>query len=145
MKALVMGFVLVFCLLAFGVFSKAEAAAGAGFITDLCWSYQVSDGVSGTLRLGLFDIGGGHFLLSGKYTHNTGEENAIHGNAEILSDKKMHSTLINASSGSDYVSSTTLKIVLDSNTLNGDFKGITTDSINGTSSFSGTLTYTTCP
>lgn len=55
------------------------------FLGDFCWEYVFDEG-TGPMKLGVFHMGGGHFLLSGKVRLD-GEDGVIQGSAELIDEK----------------------------------------------------------
>ena len=52
------------------------------FLGDFCWNYAFEEG-GGQLKLGVFHMGGGHFLLSGKVREGDSDF-VLNGNAELI-------------------------------------------------------------
>ncbi len=123
-KLVLIGFGLTFCLLTWVGFSQVEASE---YIGDFCWqSYDTEEGKLYIAKVGVFNMGGGHFFLSGKLTLiGTSEESVLQGNAEFLSDNKIHLTIVNPGSNEGGAWNTITHFVLDSK-LNGTGGGITT-------------------
>lgn len=54
------------------------------YLGDFCWEYSFDEG-AGPLKLGVFHMGGGHFLLSGKVREG-GTDFIVQGNAELIGE-----------------------------------------------------------
>jgi hypothetical protein len=56
------------------------------FLGDFCWEAMVGDQQEPNheLKLGVSEVGTGHFLLLGKWGSPGGKGNAVHGNAEVV-------------------------------------------------------------
>ena len=130
---------LFLCLLSWFVLPNAEAS---DFLGDVCFML-FSGGKTGILRLGVSDMGGGHFQLNGVVTAE-GQEAALIGNAEFLSGNKIDAVLIYSGRGrsGDLVSGT-VKLSLDPNTLNGTFSIIELHAIISNPSYQTPTAYTT--
>lgn len=149
---LLIGVVSIFCLT--GLLSSTAEASD--FLGDFCWQFSLqqlmppSNPSSGIIKLGVSDMGGGHYLLSGKATVTaTGEEIILSGNAELFSDNKIHTSLRTSANDNNSAWSETYNVVLDSS-LNGIMKGFGS----GASKSSiwsqeyymeGAMTFITCP
>lgn len=69
----------VLLMLGFLLSNAIRGVEAATFLGDFCW--QTPDG--GLVKLGVTDMGGGHFLVHGRATEH-GNVEALHGNAEIV-------------------------------------------------------------
>ena len=66
-------------------FTKQSSSSDSGYFGEFCWQYQ-QDEETIVFKIGVFHMGGGHFMLSGK--GNDGyTQYPIRGNAEFINDE----------------------------------------------------------
>jgi hypothetical protein len=128
--------------------------ANAGdYLGDFCWNFSITNNgspVSGTIRLGINHIGGGHCTCSGIITVTTPAslQFTTFGNLELLSNE-IRGTLTNQGKRFDNQGSYTVgidmsTISLDPSTLNGSLEGFGIYTEKSELS-KGTVTFTSCP
>jgi hypothetical protein len=134
-----------FCVIGFlnGV-TPIEADAG-DYLGDYCWNFSNPTlGTSGTARLGVTHIGGGHYLCSGVFTvtYPIFMQFPTYGNAEIVGGE-IYVTLSTAGIRNGVIGIDMSKARLDPTTLNGTSEsiGVYFDAVELSE---GTLTHTTC-
>lgn len=104
-----------------GIFSGDAQAAVSAYLGDICWHYNMNDGDSGALDVGLQDMGGGgHFLMSGTFTsYGTPPiDSIITGNAEVFTNG-IYMTLTRSRLSSNGMVSSIIHVTLDIVTLDG--------------------------
>jgi hypothetical protein len=108
------------CLL---VLAAACPAAAGDYLGDVCWSWAESHGLAGSIRAGLYHIGGGHYLLSGSFTQTSGGfyQSAISGNAEYLGGSYELTAIFTDRSATGLPELTSMNVLLDPVSLNGTF------------------------
>jgi len=94
-----------------GTFANAEASE---YLGDFCWSFEIGDGGTGTMKLGCFHTGGGHIMLSGVVINTEGIEQTAFASAEVIGNE-LHMTATCSSART----SSTIHVKLDLATLNG--------------------------
>ena len=129
-----------------GMLMFGGVAWASDYVGDLCWSFSnPTQGTSGTIRLGISHIGGGHYLTSGVASVTTPivVQVPVHGNVEIIGGEIV-STLTAPGSRNGVIGNDMQKIKLNSSTLNGSFEsiGVYSDAVEISN---GTLTHTPCP
>jgi len=134
-----------FCVIGFlnGV-TPIEADAD-DYLGDYCWNFSnPTRGTSGTTRLGVTHIGGGHYLLSGvsTLTYPILMQFPVFGNAEIVGGEIIVTTIL-AGIRNGVIGIDMGKARLDPTTLNGTFEsiGVYFDAVELSE---GTLMHTTC-
>ena len=149
MKKLV---VLTICVMTCIVTVCKSVHAGQ-YLGEFCWNDTITQGSSGTgiIKLGITDIGGGHYLASGKYIMIEDEEKfefILCGNVELVNGKIQMSLNLNIYENNT-IEDESWNIVLDPVTLNGSYGviHIETDASNHFEQkfIGGILTHTTCP
>ena len=69
---------------AFAMVITGAAAVGAGeYLGEYCWRADASDGSTREMKVGVSDMGGGHYLFSGTWG-KPGSPHPLHGNAEVI-------------------------------------------------------------
>ena len=69
---------------AFAMAITGAAAVGAGeYLGEYCWRADASDGSTREMKVGVSDMGGGHYLFSGTWGE-PGSPHPLHGNAEVI-------------------------------------------------------------
>ena len=129
----------VFCLVSWFALPNAEAS---DFLGDFCWKGSFG-GKNAILKLGVSDMGGGHFQLNGVVTLPNSHEAALIGNAEFLSGNRIDAVLIYSGRGTNYVVTGTINLSLYPSTLNGTFNSIELDAIITNPSYQTPTAYTT--
>jgi len=139
-----------------GAGSPAEAAE---YLGEICWSFAYTDSpISGTVRLGVSHLGGGHYLLSGSQTWGT-HQAPLHGSAQVIGETieltlTMAESAALASSAANGGTPTYSVLVIISHavlnplTLNGGLWALVTESALSTpisGYIAGTLTRMACP
>ena len=94
-----------------GTFANAEEGE---YLGDFCWSFEISEGGTGAMKLGCFHTGGGHFILSGVVISTNGIEQTAFASAEVIGNE-LHMTATCSSART----SSTVHAKLDLATLNG--------------------------
>lgn len=123
--------------------SKAEASA---FLGDFCW--QASSTMtpkSVLLRIGVAEMGGGHFALYGKVFQ--GNNTAMHGNAEIDGSNVLITLVESGDINSFWPGTEALlwNAVLNLATLNGTYSSLEVIPQQNVVEDEGTMTLITCP
>jgi hypothetical protein len=145
-KYAVIGFVSIFCLTVI-VSSKVEAS---DYLGDFCWQFTPTLADPGVpnfiVKLGVFEMGGGHYLLGGK---------GGHGNAKIDGNNVLVTLTVSAAgggTGGNDMMVGTYNITLDISTLGGTLAAIAhnhedTDALTiaDHNYFKGTMTFIPCP
>jgi hypothetical protein len=126
MKSLTLTGFLSILALGFAIWAAAPDASAETYLGEFCWQGQ-GDGETGTLRLAVTDVGGGHFLLNGRMTNSsTPATGAIHGNAEVVGNNVLMT--LNESHIDQFATSmTTCSAVLSPSSLGGTIKCIGQD------------------
>jgi len=71
-------------LSAFALAVTGAATVGAGdYMGEYCWRADASDGSTREMKVGVSDMGGGHYLLNGTWGE-PGSPHPMHGNAEVI-------------------------------------------------------------
>jgi hypothetical protein len=131
MKRLASAFAM-FCLMAMVVCMFSTKAHAGDYLGEYCWRFtNPPSGNTGTLKIGITSIGGGHFLCSGISTVDNYPENiwppdgifSVYGNAELVGNRIVI-TLSNAGARDGVIGNDMSVITLDPQTLNGTGKGI---------------------
>ena len=127
---------------------SSSVVQGAGdFLGDLCWSVDDGSGDGPTLKLGVFNIGGGHYLLLGTLQHSTDGTYTAQGNAELI-ENKIHISIIMADGNNNAMSTLHGLGILDPSNFNGSYNMLHTGaSKTGQTEIrysSGTLTHIPC-
>jgi hypothetical protein len=141
---LLVSIISIYCMTGI-ISSKADAS---DFIGDFCWDV-VGDG--SMLKLGVSNLGGQHYLLTGKIINKSDKtlQNIINGNVEFIGTK-YYGTLVNAGKDNTAMWTGTNFITLNDSDLNGtiesighdhNYKDLSTD----TEYTSGLLTSIPCP
>lgn len=117
----------------------------SGLTGEHCWNFSNTVlGISGTLRLGVTHIGGGHNLCSGYFTVKVpiNKQFPAYGNIEIVGES-IYLTITFTGQRNENIGIDMIKAILDSNMSNGTFKsiGVYVDAVELSE---GTLTSTTC-
>ena len=124
--------------------------ANAEFLGDLCWTFAGSQSSSGTVRAGVYHIGGGHYLLSGVSTVTLpllSFKAPIHGNAEFI-DNEIQLTMVVANRLLGDATHVVYHVVLNPATLSGTYVGGGADITSSSADFaflSGSVTNIACP
>ena len=122
----------IFCIMAMFVCVFSTKAHAGDYLGDFCWRFTSwTYGTTGTARLGITHIGGGHFLCSGvstvdNYPSNlwpSGGKFTTYGNAELVGNE-IRITLSTAGARDGVIGNDTYVITLDPQTLNGIGKSI---------------------
>lgn len=146
--------VIVSLFIMLSTYSLVHAKEFPRFKGELCWSFTGP----GIMNLWVQDIGGGHYIVSGKITINGIIQNILHGNAEI-DGSNIYMTLVNSGKNSQAMWTGINHAILDGSTLSGTFEAIGNDrsysevpiQIGGifidsdTQYSSGSLTLISCP
>ncbi len=136
----------------FTVFGSMEVKAGT-YIGEVCWdvSFTTPVGTGGIVRVGVTDMGGGHYLLNGKATSKDDppKVTAIHGNAE-LEGSQILVTGVAGGTNADGTWGHVGNWVLDASTLNGTINRVGTYYNSNSTAFNnyydvGTVTFISCP
>ena len=120
--------------------------AGAGdYLGDYCWNFSNQTfGGSGTLKLGVVHLGGGHYLCSGLITVTDPifMQFPAYGNAEVVGGE-IYMTLSLAGIRNDVMGIDMMKARLNPINLSGPFEyiGVYVDDVEHSV---GTVTYTAC-
>ena len=122
-----------------------ENASAGEYVGDFCWEFfRKTPEVSGTLQLGVYHIGGGHFICSGlfKVTAPISIERPVYGNAEYVGEE-IFLTLSLAGVRNGVIGSDTMRANLNPENLSGPFEyiGIYFDAVEISE---GSLTYINC-
>ncbi len=142
-----------FCVLALCVLGVllggSLGSAHAEFLGDVCWTFAGSQLTSGTVRAGVYHIGGGHYLLSGvsSVSFPISFQTPINGNAEFIGGN-IQLTMLVAGRPGGHATHVVYHVVLNPATLNGDYVGGATDMTDSSAEFgltSGSVTHITCP
>jgi hypothetical protein len=71
-----------------GAFANAEEGK---YLGNFCWSFETRGDGIGTIKLGCFHTGGGHFMLSGVIINTNGIEQTAFASAEVIGNE-LHMT-----------------------------------------------------
>jgi len=99
------------------VISNVEAVE---YLGEFCWEAK---GGEALLKLGVLDIGDGHFLLSGKLFDKGHLKEVVHGNAEIEGSNVI-ATLNSSDKDDKEIVTGTRHMIVDLSTFNGTAEGI---------------------
>ena len=134
-----------FCVIGLLIGVTPIKADAGDYLGDCCWNFSdPTSETSGTIKLGVTHIGGGHYLCSGvtTVTDPISMQFPAYGNVEFLAGK-YYMTLSIAGIRNDVMGIDMIKARLEPTNLNGTFEsfGVYFDAIELSE---GTLTYTTC-
>jgi len=119
------------------------------YLGDYCFPYTCTGGVSGTLKLGLFDLGGNHYMVSGLAIQSTPTfgQVVVHGNGELIGGSLQFTLTQAASVGTSAATAVSHFVInLSSPVLAGTLKGILlTVNPNNVAFGSCTTTFAVCP
>jgi len=101
--------------------SKADAS---DYIGDFCWDV-VGEGGASIVKLGVSDLGGQHYLLTGKMINKSDKtlQNILNGNVEFIGTK-YYGTIVGSGKDNTSMWTGTTFITLNDSDLNGTAEGI---------------------
>ena len=134
-------------------FMSLPSAEASDYLGDYCWTVNnFTVGQTFLFKLGISNMGGGHFQLSGVFIVN-GKQIITNGNAELINANQIAFQLYYSGVGQDVVNGM-FNLTLDSASLNGTFGSsemhiaMSVGSSGGTPKVyanSGTVTLIQCP
>jgi hypothetical protein len=135
----------VFLLISLTIGTTVTKANANNYVGEYCWDFSTTLGTIGVIKLGVSDLGDGHYICSGTISVSSPIVivRPASGNAEFVGDEILV-TLNFAGIRNDKIGTELFNITLDSKTISGDLEGIGVY-FDAVELFEGTVDYTTCP